>query len=169
MFWVKGLSDDLDWSREHPTQKKDDTMKKMIAMLTLAFGLATGSAWAHCQVPCGIFTDDIRFSAMLEDVTTIEKSIKMIEAESAKDKPNYNQLVRWVKTKEEHADKISKTVLVYFLQQRVKPTQDNYKEKLVALHNITIHAMKTKQSLDLKNTAELKKAIETFKKMYHKH
>ena len=29
--------------------------------------------WAHCEVPCGIFGDDLRFSLMMEDADTIAK------------------------------------------------------------------------------------------------
>ena len=32
----------------------------------------------HCQVPCGIYTDQLRFEAMLEDTKTIAKSIDQI-------------------------------------------------------------------------------------------
>ena len=107
--------------------------KTTFAVMMLVMGLASGSAWAHCQIPCGIYGDDARFTAMIEDVTTIKKSIQMIEQESAKAKPNYNQLVRWVKSKEEHADKISDTVLKYFLQQRIKPRAHKTKRAKMAI------------------------------------
>ena len=142
--------------------------KSVFLGLLLAFGLS-GSAWAHCQIPCGIFDDDKVFTGMLEDVTTIKKSMRLIDEESAKAKPNYNQLVRWVMNKETHADKISQTVLTYFLAQRVKPTQDDYQKKLVSLHTIITLAMKAKQSTDQELCDKLEAEIQTFHKMYHKH
>ena len=32
-------------------------------------------ALGHCEIPCGIYGDDGRFAAMLEDVQTIELSL----------------------------------------------------------------------------------------------
>ena len=38
----------------------------------VSVGLAS-RADAHCQIPCGIYGDDARFTALLEDVTTLKK------------------------------------------------------------------------------------------------
>ena len=67
----------------------------------------------HCQVPCGIFGDKLRIDLMLEDVATIEKAMRLIDEISKEDSPNYNQLVRWITTKEEHAQKIQDQVATY--------------------------------------------------------
>ena len=37
----------------------------------------------HCQVPCGIYTDQLRFEQMLEDTKTIAKSIASVETIAA--------------------------------------------------------------------------------------
>ena len=142
-------------------------MTKIVAVCGAMLWIAGGSAWAHCQIPCGIYGDDARFTAMLEDVTTIKKSIKMINEESAKAKPNYNQLVRWVSNKETHADNVSQTVLTYFLAQRIKPDQKDYEKKLVALHSIITLSMKCKQNTDAAHADDLEKAIRTFHELYH--
>ena len=68
----------------------------LAAMLLLAAG---PSLYAHCQIPCGIYDDEARFTLMLEDVTTIEKAMKQITEIGGQDKPNWNQLVRWVGNK----------------------------------------------------------------------
>ena len=36
------------------------------------------SSHAHCQIPCGIYDDYARIQSMLEDVKTIQKSIRLI-------------------------------------------------------------------------------------------
>ncbi len=82
-------------------------------------GLAS-RADAHCQIPCGIYGDDARFTALLEDVSTLRKAVSKIEQESTAESINQNQLVRWVNNKETHADKISHVMLEYFLAQRIK-------------------------------------------------
>ena len=75
---------------------------------------------AHCEIPCGIYGDEARFTAMLEDVQTIEKSMNEINKLSMEDKVNYNQIVRWVNNKEQHADHIREVVAQYFMAQRIK-------------------------------------------------
>ncbi|MCH5375396.1 MAG: superoxide dismutase, Ni, partial [Planctomycetes bacterium] len=65
---------------------------------------------AHCEVPCGIYHDQLRFEQMLEDQTTIAKAMAQIGELTAKmddgaDPLSVNQVVRWVTTKEDHATK----------------------------------------------------------------
>ena len=144
----------------------------IIAVVFIAV-MISQNIYSHCQIPCGIYDDTVRFNLMLEDATTVRKSITEINKASAAESINYNQLVRWVNNKENHADNISNTVHYYFLAQRIKPDQDQYQEKLVALHKIIVLAMKNKQNADLALVDDLEKAINDFKAMYlpkdHKH
>ncbi len=140
---------------------------RRIALLTVALAtIATTFAHAHCQVPCGIYGDAARFETMLEHAVTITKAmteINRLEADSAK---NTNQSVRWVNTKEIHAQAIQDIIGDYFLAQRIKETQADYTEHLVLSHKIIVLAMKTKQTTNLANAAALTKAIEAFKTLY---
>ena len=128
-------------------------------------------ALAHCQVPCGIYGDELRFSMMEEDISTIEKAVNEINKLSQAP-GNYNQLVRWINTKEDHADNIMKTAGDYFIAQRVPVPQDadnkdkTYCSKISLLHKIIVYAMKTKQSADLSNVEKLKNSVAEFKKIY---
>ena len=103
-------------------------------------------ALGHCEIPCGIYGDDDRFTSLLEDITTIEKSMKMINDLSAEPGKNMNQLVRWVNNKEVHADHVREVVVQYFLAQRIKEPaagdQEAYHAKLAALHQMIRVAMK---------------------------
>ncbi|RMD74559.1 MAG: hypothetical protein D6820_16475 [Lentisphaerae bacterium] len=136
----------------------------MLAVLALA--IATPKTFAHCQVPCGIYGDDQRFAAMLEDVKTIRKATTQINL-LAKDGSNANQLVRWVLTKEQHADKISETIHYYFLAQRIKEANPKYTQLLVAAHRIIVAAMKTKQAADPASVEVLQQRVVEFQKLYH--
>jgi len=146
---------------------------KLFLILMTAVFITVGSVHSHCEIPCGIYDDSARITSMREDVTTIEKSMKQIvEISSAGDK-NYNQLVRWVTNKEEHADKLQETATQYFMFQRVKPTDmDNsiewksYTEKLTLLHKITVEAMKAKQTTDLDHVERLRLLITAFETVY---
>jgi len=156
--------------------------KPLLALVTAAVLLLAGAPaiFAHCQIPCGIYGDENRFEIMLEDVDTIEKSMKQIEEIGASEKPNWNQLVRWVDNKEDHATKLTETVTYYFLAQRIKPpaadadeaTHDKYDHELRLLHRIMVHAMKAKQTTDLDHVEKLRTLIGEFKKSYmgeHEH
>jgi len=49
-------------------------MKKYLLILIIAL-IMPRMAMAHCQIPCGIYDDELRFEALEEDVATIKKSI----------------------------------------------------------------------------------------------
>jgi len=136
-----------------------------LALLALAL-VPAQLASAHCQVPCGIYGDETRFTMMDEHITTIEKSINQINELSAAGDKNYNQLVRWVNNKETHADELTDIVTYYFLAQRIKADADQYEEKLKALHGIMVSAMKAKQTTDLAHIASLKEGVATFRTLY---
>ena len=138
---------------------------KWILMGMLMFAVIT-PAYAHCEIPCGIYGDSLRIELIREHVTTIEKSMKMIDELSKDKKPNYNQLVRWVMNKEQHAQKIIDTITDYFLTQRVNPSQKDYAERLIKHHSVILAAMKVKQNADVKYAKDLKESIEALSAYY---
>lgn len=150
---------------------------------SLVIGVLTGviagwfgatAALAHCQIPCGIYGDTMRFDMVLEDVQTIEKSIAQIQALAGKGSPvEVNQLVRWIANKDAHADKIIEVITEYFLQQRIKPAQagdpagaKRYADQLIVLHGLLTTAMKAKQSVDPGIPGQLRDLVERFRQLY---
>lgn len=158
-------------------------IKHKITFIALAFFVSIlfvyQNSYAHCEIPCGIYEDSLRISLINEHITTIEKSMNMINELSKQTNPNYNQLVRWITNKEEHANKIQEIVSQYFLHQRVIITDSSDKEKynkyikqLTSLHAIAVFSMKAKQSTDLTVIENLKKSVGEFVLIYfgeHKH
>lgn len=142
------------------------TVKSVIVLFAL--GIAAATVQAHCQIPCGIYDDQMRIHLMEEHVTTIEKSMKQIEAAESQ-----NQTVRWVLNKEKHADELSEIVTYYFMAQRIKPGCEEYAVKLAQLHEILVTSMKAKQTTDLAHVEKLKELIHSFEHSYmgeaHKH
>jgi len=141
------------------------------ALLVLASSLATVTPlFSHCQIPCGIYDDEVRFTLMEEDVTTIEKSMNEITTAAAAS--NWNQTVRWVENKEEHADKLSEIITFYFMAQRVKPVPagdegyTDYLEQVALLHRMLVQAMKAKQTTDLQHVEALRALIGEFHESY---
>ncbi|MFH1719921.1 MAG: superoxide dismutase [Ni] [Planctomycetota bacterium] len=148
--------------------------KKLLAVMLLVSVVVFGSlAYSHCQIPCGIYDDEARFSTIAEHITTIEKSIKQIEALSAEKKVDMNQVVRWVNNKDQHADELSEIVTYYFMAQRIKlpaagdtKAYNAYVGKLTLLHEMLVYAMKAKQTTDLANIDKLRAALEKFHAAY---
>jgi len=151
-------------------------MKRHTALLIAAAFLASFTAMealSHCQIPCGIYDDPTRFVLMAEHIATIEKSTKTIIELSSEEKPDYNQLVRWVANKDHHADELSEVVTYYFMAQRIKPPEGGgeqarakYLEQISALHQMLVYAMKAKQTTDLENVEKLRALMESFKASY---
>ncbi|MGL4854168.1 MAG: superoxide dismutase [Ni] [Lentisphaeria bacterium] len=137
----------------------------IIAVMIFSQGIVN----AHCQIPCGIFEDELRFQTMQEEVTTIKKAMVTIKKLSEeKNAENSNQMVRWINTKEEHANNLIKTACDYFLAQRIKPEQNNYLEMLKNIHSIIVLAMKSKQSLAEENCDKLLEELKKFNDFYQK-
>ncbi|MDJ0974684.1 MAG: superoxide dismutase [Ni] [Planctomycetota bacterium] len=150
-------------------------MKRLVSsslLLVLLFAGTSRMAASHCEVPCGVFDDPMRFEKMLEDVATIRKAIKGIQDMAGKnDAKSVNQTTRWVVTKGEHAVKTQHTIAQYFMAQRIKPAKDEagqakYLANLTAAHAVMIAAMKCKQDADPATADTLEAAIKTFYKAY---
>ena len=125
----------------------------------------------HCQVPCGIYGDQMRIDMLMEDCATIEKAMTSLQAMDAEESPSKNQMVRWVVNKEQHAQNIQDTVAAYWLAQRVMAPKDatgadKYHAQLTSMHRITVAAMKCKQTTDKSHVEALRKAALDFSAGY---
>jgi nickel superoxide dismutase len=130
-------------------------------------------AGAHCQIPCGIYDDELRVRLIEEHITTVEKSMNQIVALGKESPINYNQITRWVSNKELHAQEIQDIVTAYFMAQRIKPADSSdaaahaeYAERLMLLHHIQVHAMKVKQTTDLEHIQHLRDLVKKFRTAY---
>lgn len=167
------VSEDKLKNIEVKYMKRKNLLSVFIVAFTMVLG---GQVFAHCQIPCGIYDDQTQFTLMLEDVTTIEKSMNQINALGKDKEPNYNQLVRWVDNKETHADKLSEIITSYFMAQRIKAVSKEsdagyakYIKEITLLHQMLVLTMKTKQTTDLENCSALRKLIAEFKTSYMTH
>eukprot|EP00529_Nitzschia_sp_RCC80_P036863 CAMPEP_0113500170 /NCGR_PEP_ID=MMETSP0014_2-20120614/32161_1 /TAXON_ID=2857 /ORGANISM="Nitzschia sp." /LENGTH=199 /DNA_ID=CAMNT_0000394439 /DNA_START=225 /DNA_END=824 /DNA_ORIENTATION=+ /assembly_acc=CAM_ASM_000159 len=130
----------------------------------------------HCQIPCGIFDDPAMVNQLKQSCTTIRKAIvesNKLHADYVDTTPlNANQFIRWVVTKEQHADDIIKTVSDYCLCQRVKrplfKTEEEYLKALKVHHQVLQAAMMAKQSMDVEACDALEHAVERLSKLYTK-
>ena len=136
------------------------------ALVVVFLATFANKATSHCEIPCGIYDDQLRINLLLEHVTTIEKSMKQIVELEKADHHNANQLVRWVVNKEQHADELQHIVAQYFMTQRIKLGAKDYAEKLSLLHQMLVYGMKCKQTTDLANAAELRTLVKKFEAVY---
>jgi nickel superoxide dismutase len=147
----------------------------MLALLATPL-VVPAEAEAHCQIPCGIYDDQLRALLIREHIGTLEKSMNKIDELSAADSPDLNQIVRWVENKEDHADEIVEIVTAYFLSQRVKlpaegdkEAEEAYQEKLALLHGMLVHTMKARQGTDLAHIEQLRALSQAFETAYFGH
>ncbi|MGD8981288.1 MAG: superoxide dismutase [Ni] [Desulfobacterales bacterium] len=146
-------------------------MKKIILQILVGCSiifLFSVQAFAHCEIPCGIYDDEMRINLINEHIVTVEKSINQIIGLEKQEHHNSNQLVRWIINKERHADEIQEIVTQYFMTQRIKLDTENYEKKLGLLHQMLIYSMKCKQTTDLANVSKLKELVNDFKALYFK-
>ena len=122
---------------------------------------------AHCQIPCGIYSDAKQIMQIKEDLQTIEKAMNSIIKLSTKSDPQtLNQINRWILAKEEHAQNIQNITSEYFLTQRIKTNSKNYTEKVIILQKLLVSIMKCKQTIDEKNISTSKSLLKSFSELY---
>jgi nickel superoxide dismutase len=153
---------------------------KVIGVFLILLGVNQKS-FSHCEIPCGIYHDELRIELLNEHIQTIEKSMMQIAELQKADVVDYNQLVRWVDNKEAHADKIQEIVYQYFMNQRVKPVDPSegekykkYVKQITLLHELLVYSMKAKQSIDIGVVKKLNETLSAFEVAYfegkdHKH
>ena len=100
--------------------------------------------------------------------------VQINELHAAASPLNFNQMTRWVMTKEQEADKLITLVSNYCLCQRVKndgkvfESEGDYVDALKAHHAVMQSAMKTKQTVDVAACDKLEHDVADMAKMYIK-
>lgn len=144
-------------------------MVRCSSILVLVTLIITSSdAGAHCQIPCGIYDDHARVQMMREDITTIAKAVKQIQALARKrDAQSANQLARWVAAKDLHAERIIRSISDYYMAQKIKPVaakkdrkaNARYLQMLARHHAVMVAAMRCKQSARQGEVQALRRAV----------
>ena len=142
----------------------------MLKTLLTSFFLVTAAPLlqAHCQLPCGIYHDDLEFALISESIETINKALKELEGHDSQTPEDRNQTVRWVLEKEKQADFIANRMSYYFLQQRIKAESKGYESLLKSAHQVLVFSMKVKQTVDQDVVDSLEKEVDVFKRLYSK-
>jgi nickel superoxide dismutase len=128
-------------------------MTVLVGVCVLVAFLAPRDVRGHCQIPCGIYDDDVQFTLLAQHVETMVRSAQEIQRLLAEEPDNVNQLTRWVINKDEHADAFAEIITDYFLTQRIallegEAGRDAYLQQLELAHRLLVGAMRVKQSDD---------------------
>lgn len=147
--------------------------KSLVVLAVLGVMAAAGfRIYAHCEIPCGIYDDPMRMKMIHEHIRTIGKSIHEIGHLEAAEKPDANQLTRWIINKDDHADQLRDIVTQYFMTQRLKPLApgdpgyEKYIRELTLLHALLVEAMKSKQGVDPATAEKMSVLAAEFEKSY---
>ena len=131
---------------------------------------------AHCQLPCGLYNDDIQFAKISQDAETISRACVLI-LQTQTDPNSLNQAIRAINTKDAVADDLIDVVANYFLAQRIVPVEpdgdnqayERYVRQLVLTNKIIRAAALCKQSSEPEKAEELKQLIQQFQHAFGQH
>ncbi len=143
---------------------KKKTLQFLVVLSSLIF--VSFNVYAHCEIPCGIYDDEMRIRMISEHITTIEKSMNEIMKIEKTSPHHSNQLIRWVMNKERHADDLQEIVAQYFMTQRIKEDAKEYEKKIRLLHQLLLYSMKCKQTTDLSHVEKLRNFLKDFQTLY---
>jgi len=130
--------------------------------------LGSASLAAHCQMPCGIYHDEIAYDVLDQYVETVHKGISELLTMKFETPAERNQYVRWIIQKEKLSDEAAQTILKYFLQQKIAPGEADTTAKVVAAHKMLSLLVAIKQTVDLKILYEFLDEWNKFKLMFHR-
>lgn len=119
------------------------------------------AVYAHCDIPCGIYTPQ-------PALTAADTVIKMTEKILNAPKEDYHALTRYVLVKEEHAQKCKEELLIlwtdYFKPEHLKIFPDLHEK----FWNAAKLCSKVKQEVNMEAAKQLKAEVEEIASMFEK-
>lgn len=143
-------------------------MIKRAVFTCLAFSFCIqGSLLSHCQMPCGIYHDDMVFDQIDQYIETMAKGISVLNDSKFSSVKDKNEFIRWVVLKEDSSDDVARIITEFFLQQKIKPGEDDTVKRLVSAQKLLFLLVAIKQTADLKYLNDFYEEWEKFKLMFH--
>src|SRR5205085_11755115 len=105
-------------------------MKKSLFFVFLSVIYCQISLNAHCQMPCGIYHDDMVYDQIDQYVETMFKGTSVLAKNKFSTNAERNEFVRCVCNKERMSDELANLLTTYFLQQKIKPNEDDTPARL---------------------------------------
>lgn len=129
--------------------------------------LSQSSLPAHCQMPCGIYHDEMVYDQIDQYVETMVKGVSVLEDNKFKNIQDYNVATRWILEKENASNEIAEVITEYFLQQKIKPGEEDTVKRVVSAHKLLFYLVQIKQLVDLRAVNDFYEEWEKFKLMFH--
>lgn len=123
---------------------------------------------AHCQMPCGIYHDDMVYDQVDQYAETMYKGIAVMNDSKFQTVKERNEFVRWTMQKEAASDETASLLTKYFLQQKIKPGEPDTAKRLESLHKLLFLLVAIKQNTDLEFVKEFSEEWDRFKLMFHR-
>ena len=142
-------------------------MKSFFTLMTACL-LPTFFLSAHCQMPCGIYHDDVVFDWGDQFVETAFKGMTVMIDSSFTTPKEKATFVRWVLNKEKESDDLANLLTTYFLQQKIKPGEQDTPKKLEALHKLLFLLVSIKQNVDIAIVEQFASEWDQFKLLFHR-
>ena len=144
-------------------------MKKILLTAAVVTLVATSptSLEAHCQMPCGIYHDDMVYDRIDQYVETMVKAMSMLKKNDFANPDESNRFVRWVIQKETASDEIAQILTAYFLQQKIKPGEADTAARLESAHRLLFLLVAIKQNTDVAIVDQFGEEWDKFKNMFH--
>jgi nickel superoxide dismutase len=138
-------------------------LKRLFGILPLRF------AYAHCDVPCGIYDAKSAQIASQTVLKMVQKIKELKKGETDDEKLNYkNSLTRMILTKEEHAQKCKEEILILWTDY----FKEEHLEKFPELHDLFWKTAKlcskNKQEVSLKSAQELVDSVNNIAQIFEK-
>lgn len=122
-------------------------------------------AYAHCDVPCGIY--DPKEAQIAAE--TVEKMMTLIAALGETTSPEHlNSFVRYVQVKEEHAERVKQAVRVIWGDYFKPPHLEMFPDLHTKVWNIMKTAGACKQGVNLDDAKRLRAEVDEFADMFWK-
>jgi nickel superoxide dismutase len=137
-----------------------------ISAFTLALSVHQ-AGYGHCQMPCGIYHDDMVFSQIDQYIETTVKGIAVMKSNKFDSVEEHNEFVRWVIQKENSSNTVAELITKYFLQQKIKVGEEDTTKQLVSVHKLLFFLVQIKQHADIKIVKQFYDEWERFKLMFH--
>lgn len=142
-------------------------MKKRMLIGLLAYVCGQGQLVAHCQMPCGIYHDNMVYDQIDQYVETMYKCISVLNDSKFTTPKERNEFVRWVLNKENSSDEMASLITKYFLQQKIKSGETDTPARLASAHKLLFLLMQIKQCADRDIINQFADIWEEFKLMFH--
>ncbi len=139
----------------------------MVFFVLSLVGIHGSALMGHCQMPCGIYHDDMVYDQIDQYVETMVKAVAKIKDSKAANPQERNELIRWVMAKERMSDETAELILTYFLQQKIKPGEPDTSKRLESAHRLLFDLVVIKQNADFKPVSEFAEEWEKFKLLFH--